>query len=199
MYTLPKYACARRTPRLLACSIPLMAALVSAGCQHGVTNLDQTAYSRQIRDADGLLLESDRRFIVMQFTNTNMGGVIDSDSAVAYVSLPIDPDRGLDFRDPGLAVGWSSVSVVFSDLFAPKSGERGKLLPRDWQVPDYWEPDRQLLLEASLERNAIHDRRGVREVGVGEQLEILDYASLIRESLYQVEFAGADPKSSSTD
>lgn len=173
--------------------------LALSGCQSGVgvANLDRISYAPQLYDARGLLFETDRRYVVMQFTQSPMDGVVDSDSYIGYVSLPVRDGWRLDFDDPGLAVGWSNLAIVFSDMFDRKSVSPYERLPYDWlDVPEV-KFDPMLLLPAPVPARPLPASPG--GVDAGRQLEIVDYRALMRSSLFKVEFGAPDAEDRLTD
>jgi len=164
----------RYAPALMA----LAALLGVAGCQ---SNLDMRnlnrhgAYAQTVWETEGFAFESDTRLVVLDFHEPPLGHIVDSDTYIAYISIPLHPEDGLQFNNPSFGVGWSDVGMSFAGIFDPTPdplpyGRRVKVAPND--LLDY---------EGS---------------GVGPYLTPVDpryqaYAEALRESMYNLEMAGA--------
>ncbi len=194
MYTLSKFAGAHFARRVaIAGSAVLALCAVSAGCQSGNKSLAGVGFEQRSAKEPQVLFESDRRDIIMHFTESRMNGLVDDDSFVAYMSVPLDPVSGPQFDEPGFAVGWGNSAVALSRLF---DGANGNDTPVRLDDPEM-DLDANELLVLSLERNKVYDPAQLREIDPGVGLQILDYASLIE----PVELASdlTNPENRSTD
>jgi len=196
---MPKYPQSPRASVVSSLLIVAVVSLLSTACQTTPTNLDNTGYNRQLRDVDGYLFESDRRFITMQFTHSDLRGIVDSDSVVAYMSVPWRAHDGLKFGDPGVAFGWSSVAVVFSDMFSKKGDDPGRAVPDEWRENARWLPSESEMLRMTDELSAMPDLSLINQFQPGAGPEVVDYGSLFQPGPAQLEIAGLDPQDRATD
>ena len=202
MKTLSHCPLAGRRNALRTLPLAAVAALLGlslGACQHRAAYLDNTTYDRHIPRADGFLFETDRRFVVMQLTESRMEGVADDDSAVLYLSVPFSTREGLDVGHPAIAVGYLEVAAVFSDMFVRKDELSSIRTYRKSDSKLKWSPDTAELLQLSREHARTPDPALMRELGVGQRLEILDYAELATGDEGSLEIAEADREHSSTD
>lgn len=128
-----------------------------------------------------------------------MDGLTDDDSFIGYLSVPWSIHDGLDIGDPGIAVGWSAVAVVFSDMFEPKSSLRFNPPPHDKDDDREWSMDTARLIELTRERNTAPDPALMRELDAGRRLQIVDYGSLLVDDPKLLEIGSADREDRTTD
>lgn len=160
----------------------LAAALLGvAGCQTDMEmrHLNRTgAYAASVWDTEGLAWESDTRRVTLDFERPPVGHIVDSDTYIAYISVPVHPKRGLIFTDPSFGVGWSDVAMSVGGIFELTPGK----LPYDKRVKVV--PD-DIIIDMEKYSNGIGDNWSP----VDPRYEA--YAKLLREHLYRIDFAGA--------
>lgn len=161
-----------------------VALLGVAGCQTDmqIRNLNKNgAYAENMWRTEGFSFESDTRQVILNFDRPPVEDVVDSDTYIAYISIPLHPIHGLQFNNPSFGVGWSDVSMSFSGIFDPTPekipyGQRVRVVPDD-------------IFENTGEIEEI-------TTGEGRDWSMVDpryqaYAAALRDHLYQIDFAGA--------
>ncbi len=159
-----------------------VALLGVAGCQTDmqIRNLNRNgAYAENMWRTEGFSFEYDTRQVVLNFDRPPVEDVVDSDTYIAYISIPLHPIHGLQFNNPSFGVGWSDVSMSFSGIFDPTPdkipyGQRVKVVPDD-------------IFENTGEIEEITSGRG-EWTAVDPRYQA--YAETLRESLYNLDFAG---------
>lgn len=158
----------------------LVALLGLAACQSDLEmrSIDRRgAYSASVWDTEGFAFESDTRRVMLEFERPPVGHIVDSDTYIGYISVPVHPKRGLIFTEPSFGVGWSDVAMSFGGIFDPfpkPLPSANAILPLD----EFDEDD-------ELSR------------GIGQSWPVVDpryqaYAELLREHLYRIDLGGVD-------
>jgi hypothetical protein len=196
MYALSKYVCARfaRRSAFIVATVTTACAL-SAGCQHSNRELKGVGFEPRAAKEPVVLFESDRRDIVMKFTDSRVNGLVDDDDVMAYLSLPLEAPYGPQFDEPRFAVGRGAMGFVVSGLF--DSGDDGSAEHALWEENPELDLDSTELLQLSLERSTVYDFEALRGLDPGRGLQILDFASLIEPQEFAS--AAANPENRATD
>jgi hypothetical protein len=165
--------------------LALAALLGVAGCQSDLEmrNLNRNgAYAASVWETEGFSFESDTRMVILDFQQPPIGHIVDSDTYIGYISIPLHPKRGLLFTNPSFGVGWSDVGMSVGGIFDPTPDK----LPHGRRVKIVTpEPEDDDIMNATIRaRTALH------EMEVDPRY--LEYAQSLRESLYRLELAGRE-------
>lgn len=167
--------------RCVRAVLALVALLGVAACR---SDLDMRsinrdgAYSASVWETEGFALESDTRRVMLEFERPPVGHVVDSDTYIGYISVPVHPKRGFVFTEPSFGVGWSDVAMSFGGIFDPFP----KPLPNGKAV-------------AVAPDDSFVDSEFSREIKAWPAVDprYLEYAESLRESLYNFERVDLTP------
>ncbi len=107
----------RQARTLLAAAL-----LCAAGCQSDLALRpvdERIAYARSLRDADGVVIVSDTRHVVLDFESPPVDDDIEGDMVFAYLSIPLHPVQGFQWNNPSIGGGWSNMAMSFTGVFQP--------------------------------------------------------------------------------
>ncbi len=136
-------------------------------------------YSASVWNTEGFAFESDTRRVMLEFQRPPVGHVVDSDTYIGYISVPVHPRRGLVFTDPSFGVGWSDVAMSFGGIFDP--------FPKPLQ-------NGQVVAVMPLEEFREDDELSS---GIGKSWPVVDpryqaYADLLRDHVYRIDLDGVN-------
>lgn len=202
MQLLSHHPIARRVaPRLLTPALGAVAAcLFLASCRSNQeVHFDHHSGEMRVPEAQRILLESDNRYVAMDFVQARTSGIVDDDAIVAYLIVPWSGRDGFQFGSPGVGIGWSSLAVEFSEMFNPKSEWKDGSKPIDWSADPESSPSTRELAELSIQRSRIWDPSLIHEIDAGRRLQILDYGEVLGGQPKQLEIAGPNPENRRAD
>jgi len=178
---------------VLGCLVLLIGA---AGCR---SDLDFRAidrrgnYERAVLDGDALAIEyGGRRRVVMSNSLMNHRGVAAGQMALLYLSVPLDPVHGWDFKNTRAFVVVSDVSAEFSGFLRPEPLDHKRSRTPDNLQGKYTGTLRESKTgELRILELDVKDAP-VRKIESREELDKRGYSDEIRDHLFRLEFDELD-------
>ena len=135
-----------------------------------------------IDDADAVVFETDRRYVVLELVESPIEDVVDDDAVVGYFSFPWHAGNGVNFHATRFGFGVLDGALQFSKVFTNKEGVTlGTALPED-RIRDI---DREiefgLIQQLSRQRATTYEPAALERFGLGTELRILYPVRLVEQ------------------